>query len=305
VIITLVSLFISYAILWSKSQWNKEYQHAFLYISEPKEKKNDEKSVNIVVIRPKEKQVYVVPLPSDLYVQTVRGYGLYKSSSLEGLRQLEKLPDSFLFQTIQSQFGINVKNVVRGQSQLLEQPLPIFKKTAWRTLFFSTQTSFSYLDRWYLWRFFSGLRDDQLSTIHLEQKNMVFVPSEGVEEGKLIVRPTDLDPFVFDMLSDPEIRNERVSVAVVNTTKVPLIGSKIARSLVNMGVNVKNVSSNSESRTKTQILMNSQELRRTKTYIVVLNFLGHDCEVKVQDSATTDYRSDIVIFIGEDIAKKL
>lgn len=318
-LILAVAFAIAVGMIMRKSRWDGVGQYGILLVTD--HPSQSAKSLALLIVRGKENTATLLPLPDTLLVETLRGYGVYKASSLFGLADLEKLPPAFVEQTLGFQFGVNVQDLIEIKpqinqqiSQQINQPMTpsVLQRMFAQSLLFRLPSSLSYSDRYRLWKFFGAMRKDQLGIIDTLSSSLIKPVDQHTKDEKPkdeIVYVPDflkLDAFVSSLFADPDIRKENRAIAVVNTTGEARLATRIARALNLMGFNVVNIAQTSNTLEKTRLDLEQKELFPTKTVQTVQDFFRLDTkEVIVNQQHALEYRADIVLFLGADIAKLL
>ncbi len=314
-LILAVAFAIAVGMIMRKSRWNGVGQYGILVVTD--HPNQSAKSLALLIVRGKENTATLLPLPDTLLVETLRGYGLYKTSSLFGLADLEKLPPAFVKQTLGFQFGVNVQDLIEVKShinQQINQPMSpsVIQHIFAQSLFFRLPSSLSYFDRYRLWKFFGAMRKDQLGIIDTLSSSLVKPvdqhPKDEKSKDEILYVPDflKLDAFVGSLFADPDMRKENKAIAVVNTTSEARLATRVARALNLMGYNVVNIAQTANTLEKTRLDLEQKELFPTKTVQTLQAFFhfGKE-EVTVSQQRALEYRADMVLFLGEDTAALL
>lgn len=301
----LCSLVFGMAILHQRSSWDGKQQRGFLVVFG--NEKDVPRALSLVVIHGAESTATVLNLPTTLELETLRGYGLYKSSSLYGLAALEKLPLSFVTQTVTLQFGIDISDIIWVHNTNTSLTGSKFAGVFLSGMLLRDRSTFGMADRYRLWRFFSSLRKDQFSSIDLSSSSVLKPVEKGGGSGGeqlLQLDPVRLDPLIFELFSNDAVRKENTAVAIVNTTGELRLGTRIARALSNMGVDVISVTSTGDSLAETQLVTASGVDEESNTAELVQRVLLLKKEqTKKNPEKALEYRADLVLFLGKDIAE--
>lgn len=314
-LILAVAFAIAVGIIMRKSRWDRIGQYGILVVTD--HPNQSAKSLALLIVRGKENAATLLPLPDTLLVETLRGYGLYKTSSLFGLADLEKLPPTFVEQTLGFQFGVSVQDFIEVQPRYAQQSdQPMTPSTLQRmfaqSLLFRLPSSLSYFDRYRLWKFFGAIRKDQLGIIDTLSSSLIKLvdqhPKDEKPKDEILYVPDflKLDAFIGSLFADPDIRKENKAIAVVNTTSETHLATRVARALNLMGFNVVNITQTPNTLEKTRLDLEQKELFSTKTVQTVQDFFhfGKE-EVAVSQQHAVEYRADIVLFLGADTATLL
>ena len=306
-----VAVVIAVGIIMRKSRWDGVGQYGILVVTD--HPNQSAKSLALLIVRGKENTATLLPLPDTLLIETLRGYGLYKASSLFGLADLEKLPPTFVTQTLGFQFGVIVQDLIEVKPQINQPMTPsVLQQMFAQSLLFRLPSSLSYADRYRLWKFFGAMRKDQLGIIDTLSSSLIKPVDQHTKDEKskdeILYVPDflKLDAFVGSLFADPDIRKENKAIGVVNTTGEAHLATRVARALNLMGFNVVNIAQTPNELEKTRLDLEQKELLLTKTAQTVQDFfhLGTK-ESTVNRQHAVEYRADIVLFLGTDIATLL
>lgn len=304
IVLVIFSLLIGVFILKQRASWDGKTQRGFLVVFG---KNSDvQRSLGIVVVNGEQQSATVLSLPRSLELETLHGYGLYKSSSLYGLAALEKLPLTFVTQTISLQFGIDVSDIIWADTDNTYLSSSRLSSEFLSQIFLRDRSTFGMIDRYRMWQFFRGLRKDQFNSIDVSSSSIIKPVEEGTitGEARFQLDPTKLDPLVFELFSDESVRKENLAVSIVNTTGELRLGTRIARALSNMGVNVISVVSTNDALDTTQLLADEgSDLDSETSSLIQRVLLLKDAQVKRSPEKALEFRSDIVVMLGKDIAQ--
>ena len=314
-LILAVAFAVAVGIIMRKSRWDGVGQYGILVVTN--HPNQSAKSLSLLIVRGKENTATLMPLPDTLLVETLRGYGLYKASSLFGLADLEKLPPSFVEQTLGFQFGVNVQDFIEVSPQLSQQSGQSMTPSALQHMFaqsllFRLPSSLSYADRYRLWKFFGAMRKDQLGIIDVLSSSLVKPldqhPKDERPKDEILYVPDflKLDALIGSLFADPDVRKENKAIGVVNTTNETHLATRVARALNLMGYNVINIAQTPNALGKTRLDLEQEGLFPTKTVQALQDFFhfGKE-EVTVSRQHALEYRADIVLFLGTDIGELL
>ncbi|HZZ98868.1 MAG TPA: LytR C-terminal domain-containing protein [Candidatus Saccharimonadia bacterium] len=309
VVLLIVSMAIGFFLLKQRASWNGGDQIGFVVVF------GDDSQVArplaIVVANGADHKAIALSLPGTLEIEALHGYGSYKSSSLYGLAALEKLPVSFVAQTLSMQFGIDAENVIWLPGNDINLSSQRLSNAFFSSTMLRTGSTFGLIDRYRLWRFFSGLRKDQFSVVDLASSSVLKPSEQPGAPGQATADPTlqqldpiKLDPLVFQLFSDDALRKENTAVAIVNTTGELRLGTRIARALSNMGVNVISVTSTNDQLQNSQLLGAEDNSTKTRAATLIQHvLLLPNTQLKKDPAQTLENRSDLVLMLGKDIAQ--
>lgn len=298
----LAGLVVAFFILKRQSNWDGVSQRTFVVISG--DAQSSTRHLTLVMVRGKEKTATVLPLPDNLLIETLRGYGPYKVESLPGLGKLEKLPHTFITQSLAFGMGIDVRDlIIVAVDPSLTTPQGL-QKLLTQTLLLNAESSLAYYDRYVMWTVFGSMRRDQVNVVDLLSANVVkrsTVPGGELTYSADIVK---MDVLISQLFSDIEYQKERKVIAVVNTTTEARLATRVARALTMMGVDVVNIQQVSQTLEHTKLEYEDKKLEtsRAASLIRSLFSLSPSAEA-VSPQHSIEYRADLVLFLGTDAAK--
>lgn len=323
-LIFIIAFAIATGMIMQKSRWDGVGQYGVLVMTN--HPNQSAKSLAFLIVRGKENTATLMPLPDTLLVETLHGYGQYKASSLFGLAELEKLPPTFVKQTLGFQFGVSVQDLIEVRLQRDQQSNPqssqpmtpsTLQQMFAQSLLFRAPSSLSYFDRYRLWKFFGSMRKDQLSIIDVLSSSLVKpvdqTPKDQTQKDKRLTNETwyvpdflKFDALTHSLFADPDLRKEDKAIAVINTTGETRLATRVARALNLMGYDVVNIAQTSNAIAKTRLDLEQKELLSTKTTQTLQTFFSLGTkEVSVSQQHALEYRADIVLFLGMDMTALL
>lgn len=255
----------------------------------------------------RQKAVQILPLPDDLLIPVLGGYGRYPSKAVVGLYKLDRQPMSWFAQSISLELGIEVHGVVlidQGDHPdlLISSSLSLddLKKHLMSSALMQQYSTFPVLDRIRMVQRFQSVNQFQIDEVDLHSSFL----QQG-EEG-VVVDPIKFDRFASGVIADLAVKEEGVSVAVLNTTSGSGIATRIARAISNMGVDVVRIESASSEvgvQSRTKIVLSREELEDSRTLRAIETVLPRDqVQIKVDAQQAQRFRGSIVILIGENTA---
>ena len=309
----IISVIISAFMVGGTSSWNKKSQYTVLIVF------GDAKSVSrplaLLSINGEGKTAITLRLPSSFMVETTHGYGQYKSESLTGLAELEKLPYSLVTQSLAMHVGVDIRDVIwvnnvpmgsneaKTSKDQQKTTLESLRGILFQTLFFRARSTMAYGDRYAVWKFLGMLRKDEVTDLDMISSSMVQHAGE-----RYTLDPIRSDPVIFQLFSDRALRKENLAVAVVNAAQEPRLGTAVARAFANMGANVTSVSTANDVQETTKLIYAQKQHapKKSATTDLLLRTLGIPARsATLNEQQTLEYRADIVVVIGRDAARAL
>jgi hypothetical protein len=232
-------------------------------------------------ISPQNHTIDVALLNPELSLQVLGGYGEYPLRSLYPFLKLEKKSPAF----IQAAYSFGLTKIVDEVATSKE--MKVFTDTKDLQFLFKellqlhVQSGLSVTDRVWLYRFYLGLRPDQVKIYEVN----------SFEEWEKVSGNIRFPAEAKDC-----------AVSVINTTATSGVGSALGRVLEKSGYVVIRVSDVDKPQDKTMILTDDtvgscqtviQHLQRT---------LPYPAQVSINADVYQQYRSNIVILVGKDVA---
>ncbi len=293
---------IAFFILKSQSSWNGVSQRTFVMISG--DAQSSTRHLTMVMLRAKDKTATVLPLPDNMLIETLYGYGPYKVESIPGLGKLEKLPYTFITQTLAFSLGIDVRDVIIVSGDLTLTTPSSLQKLFTQTLTLQAESSLPYYDRYVLWSLFGSMRRDQVNTVDILSANVLkrnTVPGGELTYTADIVK---MDTLISQLFSNVEYQKERKVIAVVNTTTEARLATRVARALTLMGADVVNIQQTSQTMERTRLEYEKETLGTSHTASLIRSLFSLSSSAEgVNPQHSLEYRADFVVFLGNDAAK--
>ena len=249
----------------------------------------------------------ILSIPSNTYIEVPHGYGFYQARSVFGLGEIEEKGGMLFKEAIQEFLGLPVdgwlamKNdewkIDNGKEGILKLRNKLFG-VGWLKKMPELRTNFNLWDLLRFWLKIGLIRPDKINFIDLKENSCLsdFILADGTVVLKDEV--SCLDSIAKKYFIEEEIRQEGLSIKIVNTTNFPGLGVKAARLVDNIGGRVLRVESAEEERIETEILVEKRNLEK-KT----LRRISKGLNAKIVEGEPEDF--DVVIFLGKDYQKKL
>lgn len=243
----------------------------------------------------------LIALPSDTVIDAVHGYGAYSLDALWKLGEIDKKEQNLLRLSMQEYLGIPVQWYLGRKNDALDAN-PRDPKEIVRSLL-SVSNFGSYMMRQLhtnvpLTIYGSFIKSFLLSTpdkiTTYDLKNQSVMQDETIADGTSVKRlnVNRFDEIIGHTLDNDDMRNERVSVAVYNTSDAPSVGQRVARLLGHMGIFVITVGNDSPEITDCTVTA-SKDVLRTKTAGFIRRL--YDCKEHVEEATV---RADLILRMG-------
>lgn len=239
------------------------------------------------------KSAVFLKFPDNLYMSEVAfGYGKYSVSSVYSAGQLDRRGGETLSQTLAEYVGVPLSGYV-----YLKENGQTLKKVILSKDFLVSQSNISFLDKLQIMYLVFNLRDDKIKEINLDKYSSPLVLADGSVASSL--EKDELDNFFDGLFLENSLQDEDLRLEVINTTKVFGLGSRVSRTLSNMGIAVVNVDSSSLLLPNCKIEASPKALN-SKTVLRIAGIYG--CSVSKTE---TESRAEVRVFVGVDYAKKI
>lgn len=232
----------------------------------------DKDDLVVKVVLPNQSRMVEFIIPNTTVVKVPFSYGEYQVSKIFELGSLDNSAGKLLTRSIQNLLAINITGFN-----------------------YKNESNFSWLDklRWLKFKMFLTKQSDSYNLLDYSGLSKL-----ERKDGKEIYKPkqTLIDELVNTELFDQEIVDEGLSIAVVNGTDVIGVASLISRIVSNLGGEVR-LTTNIDLKESSSIIVNKKEMGKTRTVEALSDILSISEPVV---SETAEYRSNVVVVIGQD-----
>lgn len=256
--------------------------------------------IGIVTIDTVENTVVILQIPEDIAIAGAYASGRYPISSLWKMGFLDPKDRGLFAESIEQSFGIPVDWYIgHTYEQLFENKNSV---EALRDLFSLRSiiemsagrraTNIPPLQLFGLRKKISTMRKSDIKVLDMGKTKSAF--EEELPDGttRFVLDPQRIDALIKNIFVVDAVREEALSVGVINTTSVPELASSLARRLTNSGVFVVSVTSEEHALDVCELSGSKEALStQTATFITAL----FDCETIVHDASQ---REDLVIRLG-------
>lgn len=255
----------------------------------------------IVSFTDNRQKVTVVLLPSDVSIEASYGYGRYTIGALFALDRMEKKNGTLFTTSIRDAIGVPVIGLLSLPHSVSQEKDGV---VILRSLFspmrvmrslvgsvdgvMSVPTYLSYaLSSW-------RLSSDAVTTV----STLPFTVQKQEPDGSSSLQfdQNTLDYGLNTVFLDTGIRSEALSVALYNTTSIPLLAQKIGRIVAHLGVNVVVLGNDPSEKTSCQ-MRGSQQAHVSKTAMLFRDVFG--CTFVDGDHGV----ADLSVYLGTTEAK--
>ncbi len=266
-------------------------------------------STSIFTYKPREKEIIIVNIPDETYIDTALGYGRWKVGSLFGLGGQE-LVDRSLSSLLGLPIDGNVRFEGNYQNKNPQQIIDTLRSSpfGFTSLMRDIKTNLSPPELWRIYLSLLRVRFDKISYFDLKDLKLLdkVILADGT--AALVADPIKIDGFIESKFADATIKEEASSVAVFNGTNHPGLAQKAARIIINSGGNVI-IQSNLSLQVKKSFVFS---LPKQKTFtekrlasIFVSPSCQHDPECATLNEYLTSSRAQINVILGEDFYEKV
>ncbi len=263
--------------------------------------------VVVVAIDTNTKQLVVVSIPSDVIIEATGGYGRYALGSLWHITDVDKRPEAFV-QSVEETVGIPIMWHVGMQREggrsigadpkqtvvALLQPSSLF-----RLILRSIASNLPAAIIFRLWQMFpTGVYPQDIRYVDIGSMDIfdqVVLPDGTVTRS---VNTDALDTRLSTLFVDDEIRLEALRITIVNTTDVPRLGQRVARTLGNIGAYVIAIENDRPQINRCRITGTAPSLQ-SNTALLIRDHYG--CDVSEESSGG---RADLVVRIGAEFKRR-
>lgn len=244
--------------------------------------------------------VVLLIIPTTTVIEGAHGYGAYALHALHTLDAIDGKQGKVFLDSISDAFGIPVSGFANlPRSKYPAGSLDFLRAVfSWKSLLTSGQARGIGMGNWasYVWAT-TRLKADAVDTVSAENT----LVTQSLPDGSTA---SILDPQRFDFLFnrlfiDSGMRQERISVAVYNTTGTPTIGTRAARLLGTYGISIVSVGNDISTPLSRCRLSGSKASVHTLTARFIAQYF--DCE-KVIVESETEGGAELVVRFGTEYA---
>lgn len=286
-IFTLTLSAVLHTLFTRSSQW-KDAQRMSVLLTEKMQEGEIDRSLAILSVDVQNDQIYFIPVPDSMSIRALGKYGTFPTGSLTSLYDQEALPVSALRATIGYELGVLSTAMIELNQLDSDMKSGQLAQMLRESLLDPGRSTIGIADRYLLWRRVQFASEARFTS----------APIQMTQDGEL----GSTQKLSQEYVSDPLVRQQQWSVAVVNTTEISGFASRIGEVLSDTGFQVINTSSADQiDLTQAKILISDQLLEDDQSIRYIQALFVDELPVIVDRDMTRRYRSDIVIILGEDL----
>lgn len=274
-----------------RSQWNSESRLNVVIIQQDSEN-SLAPHLTLLSVDGRRKQAIVLPLPSDLKIDLLAGRG--QASVYELIAMMKEQEFTHVQAIIGYHFGFVADGwLVIDDAQPMTDLASLKARLSMEKMS-SAESSLMLSDRLKIWKFVSQLR-----TAHVR-----FVPDHRVttlsDDGR-VVSTSGVNEHFASFLSNLTIQKQNINLGVVNTTQLNGIATRVGTVFSQIGFRIVNISSKYNEPISQTILYVSPAIKDPDIVESLQEFFPFPIVIETSEKVTQEYRSDIVLMLGEDM----
>lgn len=285
--------------------------------------------LSFVSLDPNQETLTIIKIPDETYLNVGLGYGNWQAGSIYKLGQGEKIPvgGPLLKVALTNALAVPIDGYIVFEGDLAQKSIQDIVEdlrsnpTQTISLIHAGNSDLSPLEELQLWWTVKGIRFDKVQDLDLSQLPATkwVMLSDGTRVMQLDQQ--NLDQTLASFLEEKDIIDERVSVAVFNSTPHPLLAEKVARMVTNLGGRVVLTSSINYPQEQTLVIgKESLTFNRLRTVLSpactkkqLLFLTLEDSCAKITSQLVSDSeslkqsleRAEVTIIVGEDYYSRL
>jgi len=276
------------------SVWDGESRVNFVFIDE---------DIFLISFDPGKKTLEVLEIPRNVEIEVIGGFGSYRIGAIDKLGEMEGRGGELLQISVQEHFGVPVDGWIKNPLSINSAQL---NSSKFKTSLIGTmmrlaikqedQTNFT---SWDVVRIWWGIRKTLSSQINITRLDDISALKSKILVDNFQTWELDLNRlnmFFQDHFYESEIREENLTIEVVNATEHFGLASRVARIVSNMGGRVVRVGNVPPAGGSGKCGLRSKEkLKDTFTVRKLLKVLG--CGFIEEENS--DDKAEIIILVGE------
>ena len=275
----------------NRSIWDGEHQINIVIDGQP---------VVLVSFEPERKTpLNILTLPPETYIKLTHGYGFYRLESVNNLAGYEgRIGGQLLAESLSEYLGLPLEAYISGSNIKLadnKNSADFILEIIWNLLCGHGQTNLSKWDLARLWWRIRLMRSDKIALANLCKDDICY--KETLIDGSEVLK-IDLekaDKITDDFFQDYLIRQEGLTISVLNQTSSVGLASSAARMINKIGGRVIQIGEEKDTGVKCLIRV-GQRLSQSYTLRRLKKIFG--CELRIGE--TNDQRADIVLIVSHD-----
>ena len=293
----------------SKSLWDGENQFNIAINSQ---------SVLVVSFNPAEKSLNVLLIPDGTFIETIHGYGPCRVESIYRLGELNKKGGELFQGSLQTYLGIPVDayaSISNFQFPLgpslgarpISNSKDISKALIKSVMILLTSKGETNLTKWdlvRLWLTLRSIRQDKINLVDLGQTSASQEVDllDGTKANKIDTER--LESIMSQFFVDKKLKQEDLTVAVLNGTNHAGLANKVATLIKNIGGQVMTIgdTENGQGESLRQCQIKSEKKYKNSYTIRKLSHV-FDCQWEGEPMA--EQRANLVLIVGKSYWEKL
>lgn len=240
--------------------------------------------------------LYLVKIPEKTLIEVTHGFGKYRLESIYGLGLIENRGGELLVDSIQESFGIPIDGYILTE----KDPQSSMTKIIIESIQKKTSTNLGRLTLLRLWWQISKLRADQIKEFSLAPENGLRRVGQADGLTAFEFDPDKTDQFLGGCFKEPNIRQEDLTIAILNATDHLGLAQRVARLVSNIGGRVVIIGDFEQKINDCQIWV-SAGVNKSQTFSRFSKI--YHCQLK--PGPVSEMRADLVIVLGEKYWQKL
>jgi len=261
-------------------------------------------------LNPPEKEGIFLSIPSQTFVEVIHGYGQYRIEVIYQLGELENYHGGeLLAESIQENLRIPIDAYASIPNVKSQTPdIKTYILDSFRFLIGNGKTNLTKWDLLRLWLEVKKIRQDKILTLDLENTAALekVVLADKTEWFK--INPEMMEKIARDFFKDSKIRQEELTIAILNSTSHQGLAARAASLVENIGGRVVEIGDGGLG-TKENLSLEIErceirsEKRFKKSYTLKKLAKIFSCNWKGEEKR--GFRAEVVLTLGEDYWKKL
>jgi len=262
--------------------------------------------VLIAAFNPEEKSVNILLIPAGTFIETIHSFGPCRAESIYRLGELNKKGGELLSGSLQEYLGIPVE-VYASKLKVKSEKLKV--KSGLVEMFGDLlkgegETNLTRWDLVRLWLTLRSIRQDKVSLIDLGQTSASQEVDllDGTKANKIDTER--LESIMSQFFVDKKLKQEDLTVAVLNGTNHAGLANKVATLIKNIGGQVMTIgdTENGQGESLQQCQIKSEK-KYKNSYTV--RKLSHVFDCQWEGEPMAEQRANLVLIVGKSYWEKL
>ncbi|HUV46968.1 MAG TPA: LytR C-terminal domain-containing protein [Candidatus Bathyarchaeia archaeon] len=254
---------------------------------------------------PREGMLNIISLPSDLVVETARGYGQYQLKNIFSLGQMQKYGGGELLQiSLQQFFSVPIDAyLVKTSGRSFKINRESLEKGKLTSIFFclvrgKCKTNLSWGDLLRLQSRIAKLKLNELKLINIEETSLY--KKDKLADGTEIstIKQSLIDEFVQKYFSDKGFLDDGLKISILNATNFSGLAKKAGGLLKNIGGEIVSSQDADEASEDSVIYLSDKENKESYT----LKRISKIFRIK-KIEYSQEIRGDVCLVLGKEYLK--